>query len=305
MATALKAVGAGSASAMSHTMQRSYTGKYRIAGEFFERFPTARVGVGLVKIIIESKPKDKGVDGYLSSIRQEQVREFINTSSSPEKDGFVAWQKVFSSWSKVFKTYGVSEDRACTLVPLHQRIAREAAKIMKAEANGKNMKADLGRSLNIVTLCNYISMCTRTPMGVIDLGQIQGDITLRSGKKGEKFTPIGEPATYEVENSHVALADDIGVITWLWVHKIGERCCIRESADAKPVYVLVCSDQAEEGAGDAEGAIKKFVADLSKIKGEGVFLGVADKQHPEVIIDTMVFEKLSGAKIGPGEERKS
>ena len=50
---------------------------YRIDSEIFKKFPDARVGVGLARIIVEKTPSDKVAAEFLSNLKQGVVQKFI------------------------------------------------------------------------------------------------------------------------------------------------------------------------------------------------------------------------------------
>ena len=253
---------------------------YRIDSEIFKKFPDARVGVGLARIIVEKTPSDKVAAEFLSNLKQGVVQKFI-------KDGITSENyletSACQSWRRVFTTYGVSDDKQCTLNHLFKRTAAEAKKILEAAEQGKKKKADMPRISNVVDLCNCIAIETHTPMGILDVNNISEGLTLRYGKDSEIFTAIGDTAAQVVQPSHIVLADHQGVLAYLWTHKVSERACVRgDESKKEAAYVLVCSDQAEKEAGDARAAVNRFFECLPKINGEGAVLGVADKDHPEV-----------------------
>lgn len=253
---------------------------YQVAPEIFHRFPNAQIGVAIARLpVLKKSAQPKEVQKYLSAQKQAVTQSLMQKGITA--DNYLQ-SPVCQSWRNVFGTFGVDANKCCTIQHLYRRAATEADKMRDAVAANKKFNADLGHVSNVVDLSNIVALRTDTPMGVIDLSKIEGNLTLRFGK-GEGFTPIGENVHYEMRPSHVVLADVKKVITWLWTYKIGEDACVRESE--AEMDVLVCSDQAEDGIGNAKGAIDAFLEGLPSIGGKGKFLGVATKDNPEVVIE--------------------
>jgi len=64
----------------------------------------------------------------------------------------------------------------------------------------------------LVDITNYICYDLNRPLHVFDADKIQGNLTIRPSKKGEKFTALDDE-TYTLEDDMIAIADDSGVIS--------------------------------------------------------------------------------------------
>ncbi len=269
-------------------MALSAGGVYRISSEVFERFPAARVGVGIARITIEKKPVDKVAQQHLSDRKQGIVRRLIEKEITVENYRETA---ACTSWRRVLATFDAGDDKICTIEKMYGRAASEADKIRVDQAAGKKPKrADLGHVSNVVDLCNCIAMETDTPMGVLARNAIRGEsITLRYGVEGETFIPLGAKVTHSITPSQIVLSDGHTVLSWLWTYMVGDSCCVpRESPAGEKTEIIVCADQAEDGVGDAEAAVRSFIEGIEKLGGEGRFVGVVSQAAPELVIPASI-----------------
>jgi len=89
---------------------------------------------------------------------------------------------------------------------------------------------------NVVDSGNLASIVTLVPIGLYDIAKINGKLSLRMAKKGEKFEPIGSKVE-ELTGKEPVLADEMKVIH-LYPHRDSERTKIDENTEK--VLVVAC-----------------------------------------------------------------
>ena len=252
-----------------------------IAPAVLHSFPETKIAVALVRgrVVDTFRLKKGPVATFLSELKQDVVRNLIQKGIG--SDTYMQ-QPVCQSWERVFRTFDV-EDRHATIVNLLRKAAAEADKVKKSQEPGnKPQKADLGKISDIVDLYNSVSLETLTPMGVIRVDAIKGDIEVRYGKDGEKFTPLGRVReVIDVLPKHIVYADKDSILSWLWNYRDAKHSAIpNETKDE--IDVLIFADQAEKDAGNVELAIKTLISKIDKIQWKVLGNAVLDASCPQV-----------------------
>lgn len=249
----------------------------RISKEVLSAWPQTQVGVLLAEVRVNQSKKGP-CKNYLSALKQEVVKGLIGKEITVEN---YQSQKVCQSWKKVFSTFGVGEDKVSTIENLLRRAATEADKVKSGQAKNAN----LGSISDPVDLYNCVSIETLTPMGALAKDAIQGDIELRLGKEGETFTTLGkQEETYDVTPQQIIYADDKSVLTWLWNYRDARHACIPAKTSDR-VQILFFADQAEEGAGDVQAAIRQLAEKIGEIGGNVISQFYLDAETPSVVIE--------------------
>ena len=254
---------------------------YRVAPEVFVKFPDAKIGIGIVTIRLQQQPTEKIAKTHLSDRKQEMVKNLLKKGVTSEN---YQNTNVCLSWKKVFATFSVENDKVCTLETMYKRLAVETDRIRNDENTNKPIKkANLGHISNVVDLCNCVAVETDTPMGVLPLDKIVGNMTLRYGKEGEMFIPLGRKVTCPIKEDHIVLSDNNKIISWLWTYMVSDDCCVPRKSD-EPQRIIVCADQAEAGVGNVANAVQSFIEGIKLLGGTGTFIGVVDRDHPELTL---------------------
>ncbi|MCH9612750.1 MAG: hypothetical protein S4CHLAM102_12470 [Chlamydiia bacterium] len=253
---------------------------YGIHEEVFTNLPGAKVAVALVEIIVQKSPKAKAEQNWLSGHKQQTIARFIDRYPNPND---VMISRVMTAWRELFVTFLAGPDKRCTLEPLFERVAREAQKVIDSQGQAKPAKANLGKISNIVDLVNCTSIDHEVPIGVMDFANLHERLTLRYGQEGERFTAMGDPTEHIVDPHHLVLADEQGILSWLWTYRVGERVCLKPQET--PAQALICVDQVDADASDPEQALDDFLTHLPQIGGRGVKIGVLSRENPTLSID--------------------
>ena len=240
----------------------------------FTKFPKATVAFTLVDVeLFATNKAPKLQQSYLSDLKQRTVQKLIDLRINSEN---YLSQAVCRSWETVFGMMG-AEGKHSTIINLLRRAVGEAEKIKAGS------KADLGKISNFVDLYNCVSIQEQTPMGALNLAAIKGDITLRFGREGDTFLGLGKEAVREdVMPGNVVYADNESVVTHLWNYRDAAHACVPKEGHA---YVLLFADQAESGAGDAEGAILRAISEMPYIGAACRVMEKLTKDRPFVTLD--------------------
>lgn len=246
----------------------------------FSNFPEAKVGFLVVKIKLD-EPKGPTRE-FLTNYKLKIVTDL--TQKGVTSDTYKT-EKVCKSWQEVYQTFNVEADKTSTIENLLKRAASEADKIQ----SGKSKRPDLWRFNNFVDFYNCVSVDTSTPMGALDFKTIDGPITLRYGKEGETFTPLGKvEEKIPVKPEHIVYADNSSILTWLWNYRDAKHCCVpKKSSDE--ATILLFADQAHEGGGDVQQAISTAQEKLPKIGGKCLLTVTLDAKNPSVEVDLESF----------------
>jgi DNA/RNA-binding domain of Phe-tRNA-synthetase-like protein len=88
------------------------------------------------------------------------------------------------------------------------------------------LQKDYKGIIPIVDLYNYISSGYILSVGGYNIEKIEGTLTLRYGKHGDRFIPLNGKEDITVSSQHIIYADenqDEPVICWMWNHKDSKR----------------------------------------------------------------------------------
>ncbi|MBX9743892.1 MAG: hypothetical protein K2X08_01630 [Chlamydiales bacterium] len=246
----------------------------------FSNFPETKVALLVLKIKLD-EPKGATRE-FLTKYKLKIVTDL--TQKGITSENYKA-EKVCKSWQEVFQTFNVEADKTSTIENLFKRAALEADKIQ----SGKSKRPDLWRFNNFVDFYNCVSVDTSTPMGALAFGKIDGPITLRYGKEGETFTPLGKvEEKIDVKPEHIVYADNSSVLTWLWNYRDGQHCCVPKKS-AEETTILLFADQAHEGGGDAQQAISTAKEKLPEIGGKCLLTATLDAKNPSIEVDLEKF----------------
>lgn len=117
-----------------------------------------------------------------------------------------------AAWRKMFRAFG--ED------PTKRKSSAEA--LAKRVLNGES----LPRINGIVDCYNLVSLRNLVPIGGHDSEKIEGQVTLRFAREGEKFTPLGAREIQETNGGEVVYADAKKILCRKWNYRDCEEAKI-------------------------------------------------------------------------------
>lgn len=181
--------------------------RLEITSEVLEKYPQAEVGWLVSEVL--PLPSNPGVEQWKAALAGEVASLGLtleNLSSHPD----------VSRWRQVFSSMGVKPSKfRCSLEALLRRVLKENA---------------LWTVNSVVDLYNCVSVRTLLPMGAFDLDKVKGNISLRFGRPGETFSPLGTGEVEAVLPGHVVYADSEKVCCWLWNHRDSRLVGLDESS---------------------------------------------------------------------------
>lgn len=162
-----------------------------------QEFPDARVGWLLADV--EVRESDPYVDELKAALPEILARHGIDDANLASHPDVARWRETFS---------------AMGAKPSKYRSSLEA--LLRRVAKGQEM----WNVSSVVDCYNCASVATLLAMGAHDTAKIDGAITLRHGRTGEKFLPLGDGGeVVDVDPRNILYADESKVCCWLWCHR--------------------------------------------------------------------------------------
>lgn len=271
--------------------------KVGISPEVLTKFPETKVAFLLAKISVTPKPEGEA-KAYLEEMKKTVIEKGREKGITAQTYRDLS---VCRSWQIVFNTFNVDPEKKSTIEMGLSRLAKECDNVTQALAQGKKTpKPTIKRISNFVDFYNLISWETLTPMGALDLSTIEGNIELRYGKEGEKFSPLGKTdEIMEVKPEHIVYADGESILTHLWNYRDAKHCCVPDDTKGKEIDILLFADQAHQNGGDAEEAIFKAAREINRIGGRYLFIDVLSSKRPEGCYDLSNLHKDEVQLLNP------
>ncbi|MEM8904513.1 MAG: phenylalanine--tRNA ligase beta subunit-related protein [Actinomycetota bacterium] len=212
---------------------------FRYDATIIERFPSIRAGA-LVARGVTNGPSSAALAAELTAAQQE-ARERIGDTPLSEVPSLAAWRRAFTA-------FGVS--------PTKYRSAAEAI------ARRITKKGDLPTISTLVDIGNLVSARHSLPVAVIDLGAVQGGITVRLARGDEPFDDLGGSEAEHPAEGEVVFVDDADAVT-------ARRWCWRQSrptaaSEATTDVLVVVEAHHDDAAADVAVAL----ADLERLVTE-------------------------------------
>jgi len=225
--------------------------KISISDEIFSEFPEAGVGYLVAWVDI------RAAEPYVEGVKKTLERQMNDIGISGDT---MTCHPDVRRWRETFAYMGVKPSKyRSSLEALLRRL----------------FKGEMWCVSNVVDLYNCVSVLNLTPMGAHDLDKLKGGLTLRRGRQGEKFYPLGSgDASIDVDPRQVVYADDEKITCWLWNHRDTREVAV----DAETKRAVFLLDRAfetewrslEEGLDALEGELRKIGA---RTIGKGVIGG--------------------------------
>jgi DNA/RNA-binding domain of Phe-tRNA-synthetase-like protein len=186
---------------------------FRLADDFLELFPEARIGLVFVTGI-----NNRVQAAEIAEILARQITEAA--SLLPDDD--IAAHPAIAPWREAYARFGVKPSKTRSSI---ENLLRSA-------------KAGRLRSINpLVDLYNSVSLSWQLPVGGEDLNTIVGDIVLTRADGTESFTPLGTDVNEPPPAGAVIYRDDLGVICSCWNWREADRTKLTE-ATTRAVLVI-------------------------------------------------------------------
>lgn len=228
--------------------------KISIDSAIFENFPNARIGWLVADV--EVKPSDPLTD----MMKKTLVGRLSDIGVSADT---MKLHPDVARWREVYKQQGVKPSKyLCSLEALLKR----------------TFKGDVWNVSNVVDCYDCISALNLLPMGAHDISKLKGGLTLRYGREGEKFYPLGAgDDVIDVAVSNVLYADDEKVCCWLWNYR-DTRDAMVTDATKKALFLIDCAFETEWRT--VEQGLEALANGLESIGCKVRAKGVVDAKEP-------------------------
>ena len=229
---------------------------FRYDSALIETFTTIRAGALAARGVTNPASPTALTDEL--TIAQAETRDRIGDTPLSEISSLAAWRRTFTA-------FGVS--------PTKYRNAAEAItrRITK--------KGDLPSISTLVDIGNLVSVRHSLPVAVIDLGAVEGGITVRFARGDEPFTDIGGSEAEHPAEGEVVFVDEADAVTarrWCW------RQSTATAANPDTTEVLIVVEAHHDGAATDVAAA---LADLERLvtahtNPTEIAIGTLDQEHP-------------------------
>ncbi len=232
--------------------------KITIAPEILKAYPGTHIGWLYAHVIVEAK------NDYVEALKSELPRILQEYGLSKTEE--LSKHPRIANWRKIYSAMGVKPSSyRCSLEALLRRVIK-----------GEN----IWNVSSVVDCYNCVSVMTLLPMGAYDAYKLKGDLTLRYGREGEVFLPLGSGEEIPVKKSHIVYADEEKICCWLWNHRDSRLCAV--TTDTKEAYFFVDAAQ-ESDARDVEKALDLLSRHLEAIGCKVKAKGIINKATPQAL----------------------
>ena len=180
---------------------------FTISNEIFKNYPDLRIVV-LIGRGIDNK--DKGEE--LEEFKQQKLQEFLKKYSLED----IKNHPYIQIWRQTYKSFGTNPKK---------KTPTAEAFLTRVIKSGR-----LPRINPVVDLYLLVELEFFLPIGGYDLDKVEGEITLRYSKGGEKFVPLGSDKTEETYPGEIVYADQSKILTRRWNYKDTELAKITPSS---------------------------------------------------------------------------
>ena len=232
--------------------------KISIDRMIFEEFPLARIG--WLRASVNVSPECERV----KELKKQLEGRLNDIGLSADT---VALHPDIARWRNTYSKMGVKPSKfRSSIESLLRRV----------------FKGDVWSVSNVVDCYDCVSAVNLLPMGAHDIAKLKGDLTLRYGRQGEKFCPLGAgESEIEVDPRNVVYADDEKVCCWLWNYRDTREASVSE--ETKEALFLVDNAFETEWRTVEEG-LAALAEELKNIGCTVADYGVVDAASPSVDI---------------------
>ena len=231
--------------------------KITITPEILKAYSGTHVGWLYTRVIVEAK------NDYVEALKSELPRIVQEYGLSKTEE--LSKHPRIANWRKIYSAMGVKPSSyRCSLEALLRRV-------IKGES--------IWNVSSVVDCYNCVSVMTLLPMGAYDACKLKGGLTLRYGREGEVFLPLGSGEEIPVKESHIVYADEEKICCWLWNHRDSKLCAVTE--ETKDALFFVDAPN-ESDALDVEKALDLLSRHLEAIGCKVKAKGILNKSTPQV-----------------------
>lgn len=233
--------------------------KISIDKDVLREFPEA--GIGYLIADVEVRESGAYVEGLKRKLEQRMNEIGISADTMMNHPDV-------SRWREVFGKMGVK--------PSKYKSSLEA--LLR-----RTFKGELWSVSNVVDLYDCVSAQNLLPMGAHDLAKLKGGLTLRHGREGEKFLPLGAGAdVIDVDPRNIVYADSEKIACWLWNHRDTREATVTNETK-RAVFLIDRAFDTEWRT--LEQGLAALESELEKIGARVAEKGVIDAGNPSADVD--------------------
>ncbi len=229
--------------------------KISIDKAVLDDFPKARIG--WLKAEVSVEPESELINNFKKQLISRLADIGISADTMMLHPDVARWREVYSKMGVKPSKY------RCSLEALLRRI----------------FKGDIWSVSNVVDCYDCVSAVNLLPMGAHDTEKLKGNLTLRYGREGEKFYPLGAgDSVIDVETKHIVYADDEKVCCWLWNYRDTRMASVSEETKTS-LFLIDCAFETEWRT--TEEGLEALSRELELIGCRPLTSGVLDAETPE------------------------
>ncbi len=193
--------------------------KFIINDDFFNTFPSAKIGIVLAKGISNAGESESAIKDRLTEANK-AAKQFITAEVFSDNPAISVWRQAYQK----FKT---KKGARCSIEAMLKRIQ-----------GGNEI-----RSINpLVDIYNTVSLTYAFPCGGEDLDTFVGDMYLTEADGNEFFVPLGGEENEPPYPGEIIYKDDEGAICRCWNWRESKRTMLTENTKNAFLILEYCDD---------------------------------------------------------------
>ncbi len=185
-----------------------------ISPEIVEQYPSYRLMV-VTGSHIRVSAHDEDVESLLRQ-QEKKIHETVELSSLHEHPHIASWRKTYASFGAKPNKYH------CAVETLIRTILK---------------RGSLPRINSLVDSCNYVSVKRVLPIDVMDLDNVEGDISVRFAKGDERFLTLGSRQLDPPDPGEVIYSDAVDVLGRRWNWRKSEKSKV--TLETKTILITI------------------------------------------------------------------
>ena len=237
--------------------------KFTADESLWELFPDAAIAVLSFKGVQETKElsEQEAIEvRQLLAAANEEANKYLTSNT-------ISQNAVPAAWRAAYQKFPTKKGARCSIENLLKRVLKG------------NPVGTIAPSVDIT---NAISLKYAFPIGVENLGAVEGDLRLGAMQGGEDFLPIGSDKQEPPLPGEIAYYDTVGAICRCWNWRDGQRTEVND-ATTEEFVAMECIEP--ERIDELRTAMDELAELMTKyLDAEVVAKEIITKDNPEVVI---------------------
>ena len=232
--------------------------KFVIENEFWELFPTAKIGI-IVANDIDNTIKDEAKYAPMLAAAEKETDKFFTEGDFSKNPVIKVWREAFTK----FKT---------------KKGARSSIEALLKRVYNEN---HIGTINPLVDIYNSISLKYGMPCGGEDIETFVGDVRLTKAIGDEDFITLGSEESAPPYEGEIVYKDDKGAICRCWNWRESVRTMLTENTK----HAFLCIELVDETrTEDFEAALNELSGLVTENLGGTAKISILDINHNELVI---------------------